>query len=202
MPVQFRRRDNLKWTEAEQKVGEAIRSGFAPLGQRLVAFIRARAPQDTRKFWRSVGYSVSGRGLATKMIIRAGSANAEWVEKGREPGKAPPIDVILAWVRRRGLGALAFSMKTRRAISTGVRRTRQRSTGKLRTRSQSLVQVQRGIAFVIARKIGRVGLPNPDSPSTIGYGFFKNLKRDQGALIATSIVRIRDRVANLLNEVR
>lgn len=202
MGITFRRKDNLKWTPAGNRIGKTIREGFGPLGQKLVAFIRARAPQDTRKFFRGVKYKLSGRGFSTKLIILADSDNAEAVEEGRDPGKQPPIDAILPWVQRKGLGAQAFSVKTRRAITAGTRRIRSRETGKLRTRGQSLERIQRGIAFLIARKIGSVGLPNPDSPSTIGYGFFKHLRRDQGPLIARSIVRIRDRIANDLNEVR
>lgn len=206
MPVELRRKDGLKWTQAESTIGDIIRRGFKPLGSRLADFIRARGPQDTRKFVNSVGFRISGRGLRTRMIVYASDAKAEWVEKGREAGKQPPLENVLSWVRRKGLGARVFSIKTRRPIARYQRpiRTRRELNGKqviLKGR-RALIERQWGIAFVIARKIGRVGLPNPDSCSTIGYGFFKNLRRDQGPVIASHIARLRTRIANELNEVR
>ena len=72
-----------------------------------------------------------------------------YVEKGRPPGKMPPVKLLTGkneplddWVRRKGLGG-TFSIKTRRR--TGSKATRQNQDEQM--------------AFFIARKIGKKGVP-------------------------------------------
>lgn len=201
MPVTFRRRDNLKGTEAEEKIGQAVREGFEPLGDELVKTLQAQLPisnggkfargVDRGRFRRGMKKSVSGRGLKTRMRVFNNDPKAEYLEQDRKPGKGPSSDALLPWVRRKGLGAQSFSVATRRAIVAGTRRIFNRKAGKLRTRVQSLLQIQKSIAFLIARKIGKEGLP--------GFFLFKNLKSSQAAKISRAITDIKIRVTNILN---
>src|SRR5689334_19877763 len=120
MPAQYLRRDNLKGTEAETRIGAAVSDEFIPLGDFLVSDLRKRAPADRGMYRNSIERRVSGKGFKTRLVVFAGAPEAEYIEKGRKPGKAPPPNVLLTWVRGKGLGAKAFSVKTRRAISAGT----------------------------------------------------------------------------------
>jgi hypothetical protein len=68
------------------------------------------------------------------------SAHAPFVEKGRKPGRWPPRDIIERWVRRKFSGQMKEVGRRRR----GARGMRDRWA--------------RGMAFVIARKIGTRGI--------------------------------------------
>jgi hypothetical protein len=125
------------------------------------------------------------------MVIAAAAAHAEFVEKGREPGKFPPPDAILGWVKRKGLGASAFSIKSRRAIGTGTRRTFNRAAGRRRTAAQSLLQAQKSIAYLVGRKIARKGIKaNP---------LVTNVKQDYASEISATMTSLRLIVARYLN---
>lgn len=85
------------------------------------------------------------------------AAHAEIIEKGRRPHqKMPPVDVILAWVKRKRIGATFTGpvAKTARAFSTIGGRAKAPGARKLAVDAQ-----QRRIALYIARKIGARGLP-------------------------------------------
>ena len=192
MPVKFRRRDNLKGTEAEKRIGIAIRSGFDPLGSRLAQSLKSRAPTDRKRYQKSIRHRVTGSGLKTRMRVFAGADHAEYIEKGRPKGSFPNAGAILGWVRRRGLGASQVSQKTRRAIAAGTRRSFNRTTGKLRTRAQSLLAIQKSIAFLIGRAIKRRGIK--------GKFHFRDLKQDYAQQISAAIARIRSLVAQHLNQ--
>ncbi len=189
--IHYRRKDKLRFTEAEKLVGDAIRAGFEPLGDQLLQDLKTAAPVDRGKFKGGVRKRISGRGLATRMLIFNNADHAEYVEKGREPGKPPPSDTILGWVRRKGLGASAFSLKTRRAISAGTKRSVDRKAGKRRAARDSLLVIQKSIAFLISRAIGKRGLK--------GKFFFRDLRSKQAAKISAAISGIKVRVAQILN---
>jgi hypothetical protein len=191
MPVTFRRKDNLKPVVAEDKIGIAIRQGFEPLGDKIVNSLRSRSPQDRGKFKKGIRKSLSGRGFKTRMLVLNSTEHAEFVEKGREPGSFAPPDLILGWVRRKGLGASAFSIKSRRAIGAGTRRTFSRAAGRRRTSAQSLLQAQKSIAFLINRKIRMRGIK--------GKFLFRSVKSDYAGQISASITDIKIRVAQILN---
>lgn len=202
MAVTFRRRDNLRGTEAEAKIGEAIRQGFAVLGDDIISSEQQKLPRsnggkfprgvDRGTYKRSFRKRMRGRGFRTSMLVFNIAKHAEFLEEGRKPGsKAPPSDALLPWVRRKGLGANAFSVKTRRAISAGTRRTFSRKAGKLRTRAQSLLQIQKSIAFLVARKIGKEGLP--------GFFVFRDMQRNYAAMIFNAKVGIHTRIIAALN---
>lgn len=170
MATVFNRRDRLKATVAERLIGDAAADAFDELGRFISTDLQRRLPVDNGgkfprgldrgRYRRGMRYRVSGGGLRTKMRVLNSTANAEVLEEGRKPNsRQPPVDAIEPWVRRKGIGAKAFSIRTRRQISAGITRTFNRREGVLRTRPQSLRNIQRGIAFVIARSIGKKGIP-------------------------------------------
>ena len=201
MPVTFRRQDNLKATEAEERIGKAITSEFTLLGDALVADLQGQAPVDRGGFKKSIRRRVSGRGFKTRLLVYSTSDHAEYIEKGRTPGKAPPPPVLLAWVRRKGLGANAFSIRTKRALTVGIKRTVSRATGKKRTARQSLLEVQKGIAYRIGQDIKKFGLPRitGHKPSH-GLHLFEKLQKRKATEIRARISRARVAVTKILNE--
>jgi hypothetical protein len=192
MPVTFRRQDKLKFTVLEERIGLAITTGFNRLGEQLITSLQARSPVDRGTYRKGHKKRITGRGLKTTMRVYNSSSHAEWVEKGRKPNsKQPPPAVMLALVKRKGLGARAFSVKTRRAVSAGTIRTTDRKTGKRRTAGQSFLKQQKSIAFLIGRSIAREGIP--------ALRQYLNLKTDEAARISAAITRIRNNIVALAN---
>lgn len=201
MAIIVRRKDRLRMAEATRLIGLGTKQVFEDFGGETASDLRTRLPVSGRGkfprgvdrggFKKSIRHRTSGAGFNTKLRIFSGSRHAEFVEFGRDPGKQPPTDKILAWVRRRGIGARAFSVRTRRQIAAGTRRIQERTTGRLRTRAQSLRVIQRGIAFVIARNIGRRGV--------IGLFLFTDVPKHYRVEIQQMRRRQQLRISQLLN---
>lgn len=172
-------------------VGKAVRGAFDQLGERLVSGLKADAPSDTDKFKKSIRAKVTGQAFNTKLTVSSNLKHAKYVEEGRRPGKAPPPAVMLRLVKRKGLGASAFSVKTRRQISAGTRRIRSRAAGNLRTRARSLAIIQKSIAFLIGRSIGKKG--------TKGSWLFRDMRTRHAGAIAAAYRQMELRVAQVLN---
>jgi len=85
-------------------------------------------------------------------------------DKGRKAGKMPPIKPIEDWVKRRG-----FKTKLSKRKQKLVRETSDKTRKKI-IRTQSREKQIRGIAFVIARSIGKHG--------TDGAHFFDKVIKD------------------------
>jgi hypothetical protein len=187
----------LSRRQAAAFIGRAIRSVYEGLGNELVASLQSDLPGHYKK---SVRKKVAGRSFDTKLTLFSNAAGIEAIEEGRKPGKAPPPDVLLKWVRRKGLGGNALSIKTRRALVVGIRRTRERGTGRLRTRSQSLLAIQKSIAFLIGRKIAKEGLPRSSGfkPSHRLF-LFRDIQRNNPATISSHMKILQVRVNQILN---
>jgi hypothetical protein len=185
MGIKYRSSDSLKHTLLEDLIGEAIEEGFESLGGKLVASLQEQSPKDTSKSAKSIRKRISGNGFKTRMLIYASAESYEWVEKGRPKGaKQPPPPVMLAYVRRKGLGK-AYDIKTRRLL-----RGRDRSKN-LRTGRDTLLRRQKSIAFLIGRKIARDGIP--------GKFLFRDLRQNHTNEISATYSQIQIRVAELLN---
>lgn len=202
MATVFNRRDRLKATVAERLIGDAAADAFDDLGQHISSDLQRRLPVDNGgrfprgldrgRYKRGMKYRVFGGGLRTRMRVSNATANAQVLEEGRPPGsRQPPVDAIEPWVRRKGIGAKAFSVATRRQIVAGTTRTFSRREGKLRTRAQSLRNLQRGIAFVIARSIGKKGIP--------GLFLFRDIPVHYRSAIDAARRKIFTRAHRLLN---
>ena len=90
--------------------------------------------------------SFKAQKVANGAVFYNFAPHAPIVEMGRRPGaKMPPVDVLVAWVKRKKIG-----------LASGP----QPRGGKGKRLSRRLSDSQaRGIAFMIARSIGRRGLP-------------------------------------------
>jgi hypothetical protein len=197
MVVRVKTEGPLSRRQAAAFIGRAIRSVYEPLGNDLVAALQKDLPGHYKKTARK---KVTGRGLDTKLTLFSNAAGIDAIEEGRKPGKAPPPDVLLKWVRRKGLGGNALSIKTRRALVVGIRRTRESGTGRLRTRAQSLLAKQKSIAFLIGRKIAKEGLPRSTGfkPSHKLF-LFRDVVKNNAATVSAHMRLLQLRVNQILN---
>ncbi len=66
---------------------------------------RANASKDTGRLGGSITHTISGGGANLSSRIGPSVAYGYWVEKGRRPGKMPPVSAIEPWARRHGVNA-------------------------------------------------------------------------------------------------
>jgi hypothetical protein len=183
--------------QATSIIGRATRSVLDAMGGELLTDLQATLPGHYKKSPRK---KVTGNGFDTKLTLYSNAPGIEAIEEGRKPGKAPPPDVLLKWVRRKGLGGNALSIKTRRALVVGIRRTTERGTGRLRTRAQSLLAKQKSIAFLIGRKIAKEGLPRSTGfkPSHRLF-LFRDIVKHNPATVSAHMALLQRRVNQVLN---
>lgn len=119
---------------------EAMRE-TAMFAQTAVARTAARVrpkPRATGQYAQSWGVRNTRNGA----VMGNSSRQSIWVERGRRAGKRPPLEPILEWVR------------VKRLVRT--KGSRGKSRGRKRSRPDA---AERGLAFTIQAKIGRVGTP-------------------------------------------
>lgn len=197
MPALVKTAGNLVSPLAADMIGRAIRPEFDALGKTLADSIREDSPESFKK---SIKSAVAGQGLNMRLRVYSNDPDYQWIEEGRKPGKQPPPAVMLAWVKKKGLGAKAFSIKTRKPLKVGIVRTRNRATGKQRTRAQSLLAIQKSIAFLIGRAIGREGLPRHTGfKPKHALGLFNGLRQNHAPEIEASYARMGQSIASILN---
>lgn len=197
MPTRVNLSGNLTKRQATTFVGRAIRSVFEPMGSDLQGRLQDELPGH---FAKSPRKRIGGRGFDTKLTLFSNAVGIEYIEEGRKPGKAPPPEVLLKWVRRKGLGGNALSIKTRRALVVGIARTTERGSGRLRTRAQSLLAKQKSIAFLIGRKIAKQGLPrNTGFKPSHKLFLFRDIVRNNPALVSGYMRQLQLRVNQILN---
>lgn len=123
------------------RIAQAIVSGESP------------PPVDRGTYRRSFKASDVDGGV----VLYNFAPHAPVIERGRRPnGRMPPVDVIAAWVRRKGIGS-TFVGPVRQAVrATSALGGRKKTVG---GRKGAVAAQQRGIAFLIARKIAKRGLP-------------------------------------------
>jgi hypothetical protein len=76
--------------------------------------MRRLVPKDTRQLTGSINHQVEGSG--TNLVGRVGPslAYALFVERGRRPGRYPPIAAIQGWARRHGIPPFLLARKIAR----------------------------------------------------------------------------------------
>lgn len=104
----------------------------------------ARRRLHTRTGRTKVYTRVEGTGPQLRALVKLRGRGAFWGQRGRGPGKMPPLRAILAFVRRAGLVGGTFDVATRASVGT-IRRT-----GQVR-------RAERDVAWMIARAIARGG---------------------------------------------
>lgn len=99
----------------------------------LEADQRRHVAQDTRQLMGSISHQITGSGTSLTGSVGPSKAYGLFVERGRRPGKYPPIDAIRGWARRHGvppfLVARAIARKGTRAqpfVEPSIERNRDR----------------------------------------------------------------------------
>lgn len=169
MPVVVNRRQTtFSGSQAEHRIGEALREGWKPLGDALVHWLTTNSPKYTGRYKKSHKRKTRGVGLHTELVVYSSDQLGTYKDRGRGPGKRPPPDKILAWVKFKGL-----TMSGSRA---------------------PIEKQQRTIAFLIGRKMGKVGNIGPKKPNL----YTKVIPANKG-IIAREIRSLSDAVAFSLN---
>lgn len=89
-----------------------------------------------------------------------------YIENGRRPGKRPPIDAILNWVRVKNIIPTPMTLKS----------------------GKSIIPTQRSLAFLISRKIGEEGItPKPYLQNTFDM-LLDDLERDLVEVIEKEVI--------------
>jgi hypothetical protein len=91
-------------------------------------------------------------------IVTNTAEHAYFVEIGRNPGRAPPVSVIMQWLKLKGFRATGKVRPPRIVgeVSSGKQRARMRKAIRERARRDA-ERPLRGMAFAVAWKIGRRG---------------------------------------------
>lgn len=69
----------------------------------IEAAARTNAPKDTGRLGGSITHTISGSGANLTSKVGPSVAYGLWVEKGRGPGKMPPVAALQPWARRHGV---------------------------------------------------------------------------------------------------
>lgn len=188
---------NLTTPYAARLIGDVAREHYTRLADdTLLPALRRDLPGH---FGKTVKKQIAGRGLATQMAIGSADPAIKYIEEGRDTGKPPPIRALLKWVKKKMLGVKAQSAKTRRPLTVGIERSRDRKTGKLRTRGQSLAARQKSIAYAISRDIAREGLPRKTGfPPSHALFLFRDLKQTHAQAINAMTLSMEGRIASVL----
>lgn len=64
---------------------------------------RELAPRDTGRLGGSISSRITGRGATLLGEVGPSVKYGFWVERGRRPGKLPPIAAVAGWARRHGM---------------------------------------------------------------------------------------------------
>lgn len=64
---------------------------------------RTLAPKDTGRLAGSITHTISGGGANLTSKIGPSVAYGLYVEKGRGPGRMPPVAAVAGWARRKGI---------------------------------------------------------------------------------------------------
>jgi hypothetical protein len=199
MPIVTTLTGGLTSPYAARLIGNVSREAYEKLADDiLLPSLRSELPGH---FGKTVKKKITGQGLNVQMSIYSDAPGIKQIEEGRPAGKkGPPLKAILKFVQKKGLGARAQSVKTRRSLAVGIARSFDRKAGKLRTRTQSLLARQKSIAFAISRNIAREGLPrNTGFPPSHNLRLFENLKSNHASEVNASTIAMQERIAAILN---
>jgi hypothetical protein len=142
-----------------------------------------------------------GIGLNIQMRVYSNAEGIKQIEEGRPPGGKVKRRKILAWVRKKNLGARAVSVRTRRSLSIGIKPSFDRKAGKLRSPAKTLRNIEVGISYAISKNIEREGLPrNTGFKPSHNLRVFENLKQKHAADIQATRDRAGERIAAYLNQ--
>lgn len=141
-----------------------------------------------------------GRGLDLRMEVYSNAEGIKQIEEGRPPGGGVNRKKILAWVRKKNLGAKAVSIKKRRSLTVGIKPTFDRKAGKLRSRAKTLRNLEISISYAVSAAIRRDGLPRDTGfkPSH-NLRLFEQLKQKHAAEIQAMHLKAGERIVLYLS---
>lgn len=132
---------NKQFAKKSEQINRGANEGLKKIGLEILADsktnLKNNKSQVTGKLFNS-GVVVDNKDSTIDVLFKSMYASA--VEFGRRAGQMPPVDQILAWVRRKGLTD-TFNIRTRKRSARGA----------------DFEKRARGLAFIIARSIGRKG---------------------------------------------
>jgi hypothetical protein len=80
---------------------------------------RSLAPKDTGRLAGSITHAITGGGANLTSKIGPSVAYGLYAEKGRRPGKMPPIAAIAPWARRHGIDPFVLARSIARKGTKG-----------------------------------------------------------------------------------
>ena len=143
----------LKMNKAMEGAAKAALRDAAAYGTKAVQREIGRSrpkPVATGDYRRSWTWEPTKRGAILGSLAR----QSYWVEAGRKAGKRPPMEAILRWVRAKKIHA------TKRGdLKAALRRPGESGRKSKAKRLARLARLDVGLAYAIARKIGKEGTP-------------------------------------------
>jgi len=82
---------------------EKLRALLNDRGLRIEALAKTRTTVSTGMLQRSWTHRIEGEGLDMALIVGSGVKYALYYERGRGPGRMPPPDALVRWVKQRGM---------------------------------------------------------------------------------------------------
>lgn len=175
--VTTRAHARLLLREAEVVFAQEFRPALGKLGTQITSRVRSKMREDRGREKANVRQRVTGSSYRLKLVVYGDLPQTRVDEEGRKPGRPysrlsgqrgrvsytgmPPWrrgSELYAWVGRKGFVG-ATVLDTGRRTARFERRTFDRKEGQLRTRTQSAQKRQESIAYLIALKIARDGIP-------------------------------------------
>ena len=109
---------------------------------------------------------------------------AKAVDKGRRPGKQPPLEPIMRWIANKGIALPPVSTRRQKLTKSLKNKTVRKTLKQLSTQQRA-----RSLAYLIARKIGEKGTPATSFySSVVTPSLFEQLKKDLAKAAVSDIL--------------
>lgn len=196
MSVSLRVRKQIALREAEVTFAQEISPALSQLGKTLAERVRSKMREDTGAEKRNVRSKVSGSSFRKVLVVYGDKPQTFVDENGRRAGaRIPPYkrgSALFKWVGRKGIGRGEINAAREQAQRRSLRRRPDISqAGFDRVGARGARKVQERIAFLIARKIARRGIPARKP--------FERTSRDSQQLIQATIDGAINKAVQRLN---
>lgn len=165
---------------ADQVLAACVDEALKELGEALTIGVRAKMRFDRGDERKSVKAVRTGGGVRRKLTVSSSLVQAAVDEEGRKPGlKMPPYkrgSNLFAWIGRKGFIGASSLRSGRRMMGTTARKRTLRGGGVM-GRREDFTRQQEQIAFLVARKIKRLGIK-------AGRPFGRTFDESQALMIA------------------
>lgn len=96
-------------SDAPTTLATAARRQFEAASLLIEAEARTLAPQDTRRLAGSITYQISGSGANLTSRIGPSVLYGLYAERGRRPGRMPPVEALRGWAARHGVNPFVLA---------------------------------------------------------------------------------------------